>query len=415
MPAGAVFYLPLKQESTAAETGQTLSVIGEITFETVQGIPAAKTDGASYIKTASAFEPSAEGAYTISAWVNFAAAGYAFGIGGSNAGTRLFCSYTDQSSGIGLNVGGTSYESTITYPTGWRHVACVYDGCGSVKLYIDGKLIREDQYTVTISNFDCYVFNSPDLTSGDALEGGGCVSGFRVYNRALTVEEIGVLSGEFVPEVSTSCGFDKLGFPVRFDNIHQAGLNGGNLILLSHFETDVSNASIPDETGNFTLTVQNQGNIKLEEANAKFGKGRYWANYYNDYEGGIILKGLPELDAFTLEYWEKYYGSSTWGGIVLRDTVTGEKLSASKSTGQIKNTWFHRAFVRMKNSAIVSEYINGIKVAESVFTSRFGNQMQWTMGGYERANSYKYADELAIWNGAHYRGDFTPPAEPYVL
>ena len=187
----------------------------------------------------------------------------------------------------------------------------------------------------------------------------------------------------------------------------------GNLLCLSHFETNVTNASFTDETGNCTLTVQRQGNVQLNEANAKFGQGRFFANYYNNNEAGILIDGLPELDAFTIEYWEKYYGSSTWGGIVLRDTVTGETLSASKTTTQIKNEYFHRAFVRKAGKTAVSEYINGVKVSESIFAGKLGNRIQWTMGGHDVTNSNKYGDELAIWDYARYTSDFTPPQFAY--
>lgn len=225
---GLIFYDPLQSYSDSTETGQSLNYVGNISYQDYKGISAPVTDGSSYIYATDAFEPSPDGAYTISGWVVVASTfpsedyRYLFGIGGSGTGARLTCAHYGTVGGLVANVGGTSIFSGVSYPEGLNHVLITYDGVNTVSIYINGKLSASGELTTTISTYDVSIFTRPDLNYGST--DGTIVTAMRVYNRVLTESEIQTLSQEIVKAPVTSVGFDELGYPIAYDSASAAGI-----------------------------------------------------------------------------------------------------------------------------------------------------------------------------------------------
>jgi hypothetical protein len=93
--------------------------------------------------------------------------------------------------------------TTRTLPTNtWVHVAFTYDGSSKAKglvTYIDGQIAAVETIRDALTQDFTYGGSEPDLAIGyrfrDIGFKGGAVDDLRVYNRALTPGEIGVLAG----------------------------------------------------------------------------------------------------------------------------------------------------------------------------------------------------------------------------
>ena len=207
--------------------------------------------------------------------------------------------------------------------------------------------------------------------------------------------------------------------------------NAGKMLCLAHFDgfTNDTAPSFVDGTDTCIVSVQTQSSIVTQNANAKFGNGRWGGNYRNPPSGGCFnIIGLPEIAGdFTIEFWFYYTGYSDFGGTFVY-TYTGDDYYAPENVVEIKgenlaethpqyklNEWVHRAFVR--KGTTVTEYINGVKVGTSEFAVAIGGERKISItGGGVASGSYdvrNYIDEFAIFDYAKYTKDFTPPFIPY--
>jgi hypothetical protein len=108
-------------------------------------------------------------------------------IGGSNTGVMRFA----------ITIGGSGAESqlsaTATLPTGWHHVAVVIDATAmSMQLYLDGAVVATAATQRIPSDLGATTQNWLGR-SEYAADGyySGNLDDFRIYDRALTLEEIG--------------------------------------------------------------------------------------------------------------------------------------------------------------------------------------------------------------------------------
>ena len=199
---GLVFYAPLASEESTAETGQSLTVTGNVVYGTQDGIPCADFNGTSKITFPDTGFPSGTDARTMSVWVklrefynNYAPVVIGYGNGSS---TQYFC--------IELRQTGTvlcgGYQADLESGSGlvslgsWYNVVVTKDGSAE-KIYLNGTLIASG---TTSKNT---VLNG-GLISGISWASGvhmlsGYIAAARIYNRVLTAQEIAVLSREFNP------------------------------------------------------------------------------------------------------------------------------------------------------------------------------------------------------------------------
>lgn len=199
----------------------------------------------------------------------------------------------------------------------------------------------------------------------------------------------------------------------------------GEMLCLAHF--DSANTTFVD--GTQTCIIQCQGQSGIDTNIVKFGSGSWSGNYRNPpYEGGFNIIGLPEIAGdFTVEFWHYFSGYDEFGGTILY-TYTSDGMGGTEDNSIVelqginlkpthplyrKNVWFHRAFVR--EGTIVTEYINGHKVATSEFSVALGGSRFLAVygGGTNVGDVRNNIDEFAIFNYAKYSKNFVPPFVPY--
>lgn len=196
---GLVFYAPLSEESSTAETGQALTKTGTITYETLAGIPCiTKGNTSAYLSA----PLSVEGVFTLSFWIKTTYTGEYIGM----AYVGGLCIF-DASSNSNFQFSAKKSSSErvnfqdISKPLKWRdgawhHIAMSITSTES-KLYCDGTLISTAS-GVNIST-SSYAYIGWDNDGDNAA---ASYSRFRIYNRILSASEIQSLAFEHNPAKS---------------------------------------------------------------------------------------------------------------------------------------------------------------------------------------------------------------------
>lgn len=196
---GLVFYAPLSEESSTAETGQALTKTGTITYETLAGIPCiTKGNTSAYLSA----PLSVEGVFTLSFWIKTTYTGEYIGmayVGGlcifDASSNSNFQFSAKKSSSERVNFQGIS--KPLKWRDGaWHHIAMSITSTES-KLYCDGTLISTAS-GVNIST-SSYAYIGWDNDGDNAA---ASYSRFRIYNRILSASEIQSLAFENNPTKS---------------------------------------------------------------------------------------------------------------------------------------------------------------------------------------------------------------------
>lgn len=196
---GLVFYAPLSEESSTAETGQALTKTGTITYETLAGIPCiTKGNTSAYLSA----PLSVEGVFTLSFWIKTTYTGEYIGmayVGGlcifDASSNSNFQFSAKKSSSERVNFQGIS--KPLKWRDGaWHHIAMSITSTES-KLYCDGTLISTAS-GVNIST-SSYAYIGWDNDGDNAA---ASYSRFRIYNRILSASEIQSLAFEHNPTKS---------------------------------------------------------------------------------------------------------------------------------------------------------------------------------------------------------------------
>lgn len=198
----------------------------------------------------------------------------------------------------------------------------------------------------------------------------------------------------------------------------------GHLEALYHFDNDTI-----DATGKTKITSIGEGWYK-SNSDAKFGNGSIEADCYMHESGYssyyLDISGLPEMDAFTIEWWQKDDSKYGDGGYILSqpetDNLPVSVLPAYRiphdSSDYAIHVYRHWAFVRKAKSSTVDVYLNGKKMGSVEFTAKLGGRLvKFTGVSSYSGTQVKNAriDELAIYSVAKYTGDFTPANSPIVI
>lgn len=200
MPTDSLaFYAPLTEEKATAETGQSLTTTGSITYSNIEGIDCAYFDGSSYIESPDNGIFAGATARTLSLWF------YPLAIEGSTKYMLSYGTYSDLNYCAICHVAnvrfifsgeGNSSTGDIVTANKWYHAACVYTG-STAKIYLNGDLMRaKDLIPNTILSGIVYIGRRHDGTNNNFA---GYLSACRIYNRALTEGEIKLLATEFTP------------------------------------------------------------------------------------------------------------------------------------------------------------------------------------------------------------------------
>ena len=205
--SGLLLHASLEQDSETAETGQTFTKSGNVTFETVQGMKCAYFDGNSYWQVPFESDLTGNTAKAVSLWmwgtknITENIQTWAFGVG-----------YWSKSQAFGVGQATSSIYSNRIYATmyggdcvpvsplatsDFHHIVFQYN-LSKTELFADGVKVSEINYSSanTSSSYPITIgWNGMSLTYNKRFT--GYISGVRVYNRALSETEIQNLSNEW--------------------------------------------------------------------------------------------------------------------------------------------------------------------------------------------------------------------------
>lgn len=229
--SGLLLHASLEQDSETAETGQTFTKGGNVTFETVQGMKCAYFDGNSYWQVPFESDLAGNTAKAVSLWMrgtkNTAngswqeAAVVAFGywVSGQAFAIEHLSSSTLSNQIYGKIYGGgdvTTYDNSAIED--FHHVVFQYD-TEKTQLFIDGEIVGSSTYSSLNTSRNYPITIGWNAMSAD-IKFTGYISGVRIYNRALSELEIQNLSNEWQRAGRTN----KIFIPV----LENTQISGGN-------------------------------------------------------------------------------------------------------------------------------------------------------------------------------------------
>ena len=196
---GLIRYAPLDKYYANTTPGESyFCPIGNVTFETVDGVPSAyfgKADGYRFMQAY--FLESPDG-FTCSLWCrNMETIGTAAfcvcNSGCSRWDFIMWMNNTSVSFSSGNSLVGADFEDNGKI----RHFSVRYSS-GILDLFLDGSLIASWGFTLNIVTDQYYTQIAKKENTSETVNGlEGYISSFRIYNRALSDKEIKALAREF--------------------------------------------------------------------------------------------------------------------------------------------------------------------------------------------------------------------------
>lgn len=311
---GLVFYAPLSEESSTAETGQALTKTGTITYETLAGIPCiTKGNTSAYLSA----PLSVEGVFTLSFWIKTTYTGEYIGmayVGGlcifDASSNSNFQFSAKKSSSERVNFQGIS--KPLKWRDGaWHHIAMSITSTES-KLYCDGTLISTAS-GVNIST-SSYAYIGWDNDGDNAA---ASYSRFRIYNRILSASEIQSLAFEHNPTKSL---FIPLQTAYGTPQAGQKGIIVRSSQVVGHALYSKSAEAMPTEGLVFYLPCDSDSYTTAETGQTLSKSGTVTATTVNgipclEIKSGSYLSGT--LDGFSgdvsmaLSFWFKRLDSNS--------------------------------------------------------------------------------------------------------
>lgn len=232
-----------------------------------------------------------------------------------------------------------------------------------------------------------------------------------------------VYQWDVIPQVGRTydCGIRNTPCPYLFGRAKDIGngIDGEGLTLLTRWglpggSGDTEGRVILDETGMCEIRRLDNTDLISTTSYTKslFGNRLIDFKYFDSNEGAVLIKKLPLLDAFTVEFWAfmKDQRPDLWGGCVMVNRTkwdeTGELddstvVKASTDTSHaIYKQWYHHAFTHGAGSSLIKEWVNGVIVAEHDFSIPLGGDDEFLFAPASRGanTSAKYVAQLAIWD-----------------
>lgn len=235
---GLVFFDALNVQRQTAETGQPLNFIGNPEFSVYSGIPCCKfdTDKSIYL-SASDFNISSK--WTMSIWAcmentkrrEIVAIGdsersdnvsFVIALNPKNIGGEAICFSPANGQTDAVSVYGGNLK--------WRNYCATFNE-NICKFYVNGEMVSSYTVSKTFSP-SLERFSIGTDTSLSSLSGIAYLAGVRVYNRALSEDEVKILASEFSP-------------------VSGGGSSGGGATsadLIDLIERDIASIEIPEGT-----------------------------------------------------------------------------------------------------------------------------------------------------------------------
>lgn len=198
---GLIFYAPLQENKSTAETGQALSKNGTVTYGTESGIPCAFNNGNGYLDFSASGLITMSSDWAISLWIRFNSFSgqcpTAFAMGSSHGiGTAIrVCYYNGELCFEPVSLSPDSNSINTPSLNVWYHICIVHSGTKTI-MYSDGVQKNEKSFTYSFTPSSGKIGNS--LGNNEYFN--GWISDVRIYNRALDSDEISALANEYTPE-----------------------------------------------------------------------------------------------------------------------------------------------------------------------------------------------------------------------
>jgi hypothetical protein len=196
---GLVFYAPLSEASSTAETGQSLTTSGNVTYSTVDGIPCATFSGSYLSGNGGSSMPQGDADRTFSCWVKASSNDtttyglFAYGSSSENRCIQWSLSGKKIQESGGYNSSNEGYSNEISDVSKWHHYLIKHSN-GVSYFYVDGVFSGSFSYTRNTSSDAFSIGIAIDHSTGSASKN---IAAVRIYNRALTDTEIADLANEF--------------------------------------------------------------------------------------------------------------------------------------------------------------------------------------------------------------------------
>jgi len=237
-----------------------------------------------------------------------------------------------------------------TISSGWNHVSLTYDGA-TQKLYVNNELKESNLFSSSIET------NSDNLTIGTIFN--GSISSVKIYNHALSADEIATLYHSYRPKLSSGS--------LQKGLVGHWALDGESLNNITNRTTDKTPYSNHGTVYGATLTTDQMG--QSDRAMSFAG--------VDDYVRANLITEITREGHYTFSSWIYYLGpgngnyetifqnsfsSTDRNGMVIDSNVLRfgyyDGLSWHGASGSINlNEWSHVAGVN--NGSILSLYING--------------------------------------------------------
>ena len=198
---GLIFYAPLQEDKSTAETGQALTKNGTVTYGTESGIPCAFTNGNAYLSFSASGLITMSSDWAISLWIRFNSFSgqvpTAFAMGSSHdVGTEIrVCYYNGKLCFEPVSSDPSTSQIIEPALNVWYHICIVHSGSFTA-MYSDGVQKNEKSFTYSFTPRYGVIGNS--LNYNEYFN--GWISAVRIYNRALDADEISALANEYTPE-----------------------------------------------------------------------------------------------------------------------------------------------------------------------------------------------------------------------
>ena len=293
----------------------------------------------------------------------------------------------------------------------WTHVVGTYNGNGDIKMYVDGVLSQgwEEAYTGVIGT------NSDELGIGENFQDvdrffNGAIDSVRIYNRALSAEEVRYHYNRGGPVASW--GFDEGTGLTAYDS---TGNNNDGTLKSSGLDFDGVNdyVSVDDHSSlDITEAITIEAWVKLNELPS-----------VKD-ETAIILVKLHNSDP-----WLSYYFAIEKSDKLtfnLRNSAGGSLCWFQSDNAVSKDKWYHFVAIA-ENGGNAKMYIDNVlqssqpAITDTIFVSDNGVRIGGWATQYSSDGSI---DSVRIYNTAlseaeiarHYKGDFSQdPTDNLVM
>ena len=115
-----------------------------------------------------------------------------------------------------IDRGDVLYSSTNSVlPNTWTHITHTVDDLGNASIYVNGSLDGSGSYSVPTTSHDrALMFGKSILSQNLAFD--GLMDDVKIWDRALSAEEVAQVAGSTVPEPSTLAIWSLLGVAVGF-------------------------------------------------------------------------------------------------------------------------------------------------------------------------------------------------------